>query len=508
MAKLKTLGRCACTCEGCCCKASVNSVKGSPNEHSVQANGDVVERDRPFTISCEWDKNKTHQFSDDGTNTFFWQAHTLTVLIGMLCVLVYVALFESAPFDSQYNTKRGLFACVMVFLLFGVTQIRDSSFKRPHPGMVIINVIINIIINNIIVIINIINVSTSSANVVLQAIINIIIINVINITMIIKIIINIIVIKVINIIINIMTLIINIMIINVIICLSFWRLMLCLSVLYELVLIYILFQTLDDARMLLKHVDDKLGKPLPETLYCQNCELYTPGHPDGPFHNFMDKCDFFVFCHLVGWWAKWILDVLLCNGIGTYLGMKTCDYLAIKPFHWRGLYNIPTYKGKLKRVAEQFTPYSWTPYDWGATHSLKGWLAVCGIATVFLTAELTMFYMKFILWLKPPHALNFIRVILLMFCGCLAFNETYEYMHDKNCKRFGQQAWVIAAIIATEVLICLKFGWDIITIPFPAHVIYFWIVFVICWLSWTIWHFWPKKVHQELKHSKVNGKSD
>ena len=34
------------------------------------------------------------------------QAHTLTVLIGMLCVLVYVALFESAPFDSQYNTKR------------------------------------------------------------------------------------------------------------------------------------------------------------------------------------------------------------------------------------------------------------------------------------------------------------------------------------------------------------------------------------------------------------------
>ena len=29
---------------------------------------------------------------------------------------------------------RGLIACIAVFLLFGVTQIRDGPFKRPHPG--------------------------------------------------------------------------------------------------------------------------------------------------------------------------------------------------------------------------------------------------------------------------------------------------------------------------------------------------------------------------------------
>ena len=38
--------------------------------------------------------------------------------------------------------------------------------------------------------------------------------------------------------------------------------------------------------------------------------------------------------------------------------------------------------GMFKRVAAQFTPYSWTSYDWKATTSLTRWLAVCGIAAV------------------------------------------------------------------------------------------------------------------------------
>jgi len=40
------------------------------------------------------------------------------------------------------------------------------------------------------------------------------------------------------------------------------------------------------------------------------------------------------------------------------------------------------FSGKFQRVAAQFTPYSWTSYNWKATTSLKRWLAVCGIAAV------------------------------------------------------------------------------------------------------------------------------
>ncbi|XP_032222099.2 phosphatidylserine synthase 2 [Nematostella vectensis] len=442
MAKLKEIATCSCVCNSCCCRASKVSGGERESAKALRANGTSHVDSRPFSIACEWDRNKTQQFTDDGTNTYFWQAHTITVLIGLICVLIYVALFEQSQYSSQYNTKRGLFACFMVFLLFGVTQIRDGPFKRPHP--------------------------------------------------------------------------------------AFWRLMLCLSVLYELALIFILFQSVDDARQLLKYIDKSLGEPLPEVSYGEDCAFYTPGHPDGPFHNFLQKFDIFVFAHLCGWWAKalmirdywlcivisvlfevleytlehqlpnfcecwwdhWIMDVLVCNAIGTYLGMKTCDYLSIKPFHWRGLWNIPSYSGKLKRVAQQFTPYSWTAYDWGATKTLKRWLAVCGITAVYLTAELTLFYLKFILWIPPPHFLNWMRVILFLFIGSVALNETYEYMFDENVKRFGQQAWVVAAIIATEVLICLKFDPQTIFTPFPPHITAFWAIGLISMLVWTVWNFW------------------
>ena len=41
---------------------------------------------------------------------------------------------------------------------------------------------------------------------------------------------------------------------------------------------------------------------------------------------------------------QWIMDALVCNGMGIYLGMKTLNYLSMKPYHWRGMWNQPTYR--------------------------------------------------------------------------------------------------------------------------------------------------------------------
>jgi hypothetical protein len=41
---------------------------------------------------------------------------------------------------------------------------------------------------------------------------------------------------------------------------------------------------------------------------------------------------------------QWIMDVLVCNGLGIYAGMKTLGWLSMKPYQWQGLWNIPTYK--------------------------------------------------------------------------------------------------------------------------------------------------------------------
>lgn len=49
---------------------------------------------------------------------------------------------------------------------------------------------------------------------------------------------------------------------------------------------------------------------------------------------------------------------------------------------------------------------------------------------------------------------------------------------------------MISSIIITEFLIVMKFGWDIITKPFPRHISIFWSLVLIGLVSWTFWHFY------------------
>lgn len=73
------------------------------------------------------------------------------------------------------------------------------------------------------------------------------------------------------------------------------------------------------------------------------------------------------------------MDALVCNGLGIYLGMKTLNYLSMKRYHWRGMWNIPTYRGKITRILKQFTPYFWTDFQWKPTSSFKRCIATLGI---------------------------------------------------------------------------------------------------------------------------------
>lgn len=49
------------------------------------------------------------------------------------------------------------------------------------------------------------------------------------------------------------------------------------NLLYELALVFLLFQDLDSARSMMKYIDPNLGKPLPEKSYAENCE-FTPSN--------------------------------------------------------------------------------------------------------------------------------------------------------------------------------------------------------------------------------------
>ncbi len=59
----------------------------------------------------------------------------------------------------------------------------------------------------------------------------------------------------------------------------FWRVLLGLLSIYNLFMVYLLFQPLKEGRKIFKFFDPKLGEPLPEKSYAEDCRIYTPENP-------------------------------------------------------------------------------------------------------------------------------------------------------------------------------------------------------------------------------------
>lgn len=54
---------------------------------------------------------------------------------------------------------------------------------------------------------------------------------------------------------------------------AFWRIILGINLLYELALVFLLFQDLQRARVMMTYIDSNLGVPLPEKSYADDCSL-------------------------------------------------------------------------------------------------------------------------------------------------------------------------------------------------------------------------------------------
>lgn len=93
---------------------------------------------------------------------------------------------------------------------------------------------------------------------------------------------------------------------------AFWRVVLGVDVIYQIVLVFLLFQHKDDSRQLMKFIDPELGVPLVETTYGEDCSL--------TYDNVMGKMDIFVLAHALGWFGKaviirnnavlWVLSIM------------------------------------------------------------------------------------------------------------------------------------------------------------------------------------------------------
>ncbi|XP_050407373.1 phosphatidylserine synthase 1 [Patella vulgata] len=352
---------------------------------------------------------------------FFYKPHTITLLAISILGLVYTA-FTRNDNSHNDNIQAGLCSVVFFFLIISVLAFPNGPFTRPHPAI--------------------------------------------------------------------------------------WRMVFGVSVLYFMMLLFILFQSRQAVRQMMIWLFHDLRDSGPDTKeYAVNCSQITWGR-------LYSGLDVFAVSHFLGWtlkailirhygilwtisimwelteaayahllpnfaecwWDSWILDVLLCNGLGIWCGMVLCRRLEMRNYHWESIKDIHSATGKLRRAVLQFTPVSWTHVRWLDPNSTKmRIIAVWMLIVFFQLVELNTFFLKHVFMVPPPHMLNAIRLVLICLISAPSIRQYYVYVTDTQCKRVGTQCWIFCAITLTETCVCIKFGLELFKQTEYTYVIY-WIV--------------------------------
>jgi len=144
------------------------------------------------------------------------------------------------------------------------------------------------------------------------------------------------------------------------------------------------------------------------------------------------------------WWDHWILDVLICNGGGIYTGMQVAKYLEMRKYRWESVVDIDSKSRKLKRCMLQFTPKSWSPINWikGESPFISRAFALFCLMMMWQMVELNTFFSKHFFRYPGSSVLCWGRILFMGLISCPAIRQYYSYATDSRCKRLGNHAWV------------------------------------------------------------------
>ena len=390
--------------------------EGTPNTSDID--GDLSSCSETWEEA--WSAVNDHKVTEITIN-FFYRPRTLTLLFLITFALICVVFIRDEEADPASNVAAGTYSLSFLFLSIGLLVFPNGPFTRPHP--------------------------------------------------------------------------------------AFWRLVFGASVLYFLLFTFILFQRFSDVQSMLMWIDlDLNGSSTDSTkLYAVDCSI--------TWENVSSRLDIFILAHFFGWifkallvrhtgilwaisimwectelffahilpnfaecwWDAIIFDVLLCNGLGIYFGMRLCRWIEVKQFHWESIKDIKETRGKIKRAVLQFAPEKWSETHWMAQSSpYMRTLAIFVLVLLFQISELNTFLLKHILCVPTSHWLVSLRLALMCLIAAPSLRQYYVYVTDRTCTRLGTQAWVYFAIMVTELLFSVKFGMRIL--PRPA------VLYVICWL--------------------------
>ena len=366
---------------------------------------------------------------DDEFPQILYQRHT--IFWGALaCALLYYFILNQGELPTNVNTKTGVLAAVAVLIFCGGVHLPDSHFmSRPHPAL--------------------------------------------------------------------------------------WRMLMGATFCYISFLAFLAFQPVEKARQLLAWLDPKLGVPLPERTYAADCRVFTPENPHSLFANLQDCVfDMYMAAHLIGWWIKmmivrdvklcwflsivfefmevslrhqlpnfyecwWdhlILDILVCNGGGIYLGYLTCGFFEMRQYHWGVGKDIRANSGRfstLTRSAVQLTPFSWKEYKWDLFSSPRNFIGMLHFVCIFNLVDLSNFYLKYVLWMPSSHWLLLIRALYWACMSVIVTREYYEFVYSGFREKIGTFCWLGHFALAMEWLIVFKDSAGMFTQEMPV------------WLKWT-----------------------
>ena len=102
---------------------------------------------------------------------------------------------------------------------------------------------------------------------------------------------------------------------------------------------------------------------------------------------------------------------------------------------------------------------------------MHSWSSFC------LVFELNAFFLKYVLWIPPPHALNHVRLALWFGIANTATREYYVFITSKegmHLTKMGANAWLAIAVVLVEIMVVIKHGRGMFDAPWQRRVLWFW----------------------------------
>jgi len=271
--------------------------------------------------------------------------------------------------------------------------------------------------------------------------------------------------------------------------------------------------------LFMKVFDSNLGKPLAEKHYADDCGLLKNESPYFNFEGIKTSIDFYMMAHFFGWvlksiyirnvyicwilsvsweiielslrhwlnnfyecwWDSLFLDVIICNGLGIWIGDIICKY-----FERNGEIHFlqKAKKNSIFFYLKYFTPNKWVRHDWNPFHSLSRYLSVLWFMCLYHLVDLSNFFLKYLIWIPASHTIMLIRLII--WCGSffmMGTREYYEYATDTRLIRFGQYVWLAHMTLFVEYAIIFKYSKGLFTEVTPIPVKIFWLSVIVVILT-------------------------